>query len=129
MNFYAFCKLGDSQQSCDITRKTVDLDIYNENLTIKVYSQHNRDWLTETIVQNLKFLGKSFSSTQLGWVMRHSKHFSWKHPNNSFSNTKTTIKTSKHEWWKSLPKTNIKTKNLFDLITISLSAHTSHSNT
>ena len=37
----------------------------------------------------------------------------FKHKNN-FKN----FKTSKHEWWKSLPKTNIKTKNLFDLITI-----------
>ena len=59
--------------------------------------------------------------------------FAWnksrKHPENMFFTQKKNSKIfEKHGWYKSPPKANKETKNLFDLIHIWLSTHTSHLN-
>ena len=84
LNFYAFRESLDSRQSCDITCENSKPGDFTLKISmVRVNSWHNCGWLMEATIQNLKFLGKSFSSTQLGWVIRHSWHYSWKHPNNS----------------------------------------------
>ena len=94
---------------------------FTGNFAGKHYSWNSHKTVAKLSVQSWKIW--ELDPLTRDWTYTWNK--SGKHPENMFFTQK---QFEKHGWYKSLPKTNKKNKNIFGLIHIWLSTHTSHLN-
>ena len=90
----------------------------------KPYSRATLETVAKLSVQSWKTWDLDHLTPSWAYIWNESR----KHPENMFFTQKQLENFEKHGWYKSLPKANKKNKNLFGLIHIWLSTHTSHFN-